>query len=103
MPSSSLVGVVWIGLAVAWSWTQGQYYVGEKDGVVVIYRGLDASLPGLDLSKAYESSNVELDRLSDFDARQVQDGIDAGSLDEARTTVEALAAKMTPADAESTG
>ena len=73
-----VVGLVWTGLALAWSWIQDQYYVGEQDGVVVIYRGLDASLPGFDLSKPYESSNVELDRLSDFDARQVQEGIDAG-------------------------
>ena len=98
-----VVGLVWTGLAVAWSWVQGQYYVGEQDGVVVIYRGLDASLPGFELSEPYESSNVELERLSDFDARQVADGIDAGSLDEARSTVEALAAKMTPADPETTG
>ena len=95
-----VVGLVWASLAVAWSWTQEQYYVGEEDGRVVIYRGLDASLPGLDLSEPYERTNVDLARLSDFDARQVRDGIDAGDLDEARTTVERLAAKMTPADTE---
>lgn len=96
-----VVGLVWAGLALAWSWVQDQYYVGEEDGVVVIYRGLDASLPGFDLSQPYETTNVELARLSDFDARQVSDGIDAGSLDEARTTVENLAAKMTPRDTAS--
>jgi hypothetical protein len=32
----------------------------------------------------------------------VRDGIDAGSLDDARSTVESLAARMTPADTEST-
>ena len=95
-----VVGLVWAGLAVAWSWTQKQYYVGEDQGRVVIYRGLDASLPGLDLSEPYERSNVDLARLSDFDARQVRDGIDAGSLDDARSTVESLAARMTPADTE---
>jgi protein phosphatase len=97
-----VVGLVWTGVALAWSWVQGQYYVGEQDGVVVIYRGLDASLPGFDLSKPYERTNVELARLSDFDARQVRDGIDAGNLDEARTTVENLAGKMS-ADSESSG
>ena len=50
-----VVGLIWAGLAVAWSWTQKQYYVGEQDGKVVIYRGLDASLPGLDLSEPYET------------------------------------------------
>jgi serine/threonine protein phosphatase PrpC len=97
-----VVGLLWAGLAVAWSWTQDQYYVGEEDGRVVIYRGLDASLPGLDLSEPYERSNVDLERLSDFDARQVREGIDAGSLDDARSTVESLAARMTPADTETT-
>jgi len=98
-----VIGLVWCALAVAWSWTQRQYYVGEADGRVVIFRGLDASLPGVDLSEPYERSNVDLARLSDFDARQVRAGIDAGSLDEARTTVESLAARMTPADTEDTG
>jgi PPM family protein phosphatase len=97
-----VVGIVWASLAVAWSWTQEQYYVGENDGRVVIYRGLDASLPGLDLSQPYETTNVDLARLSDFDARQVRDGIEAGSLDEARSTVESLAAKMAPTDPDST-
>jgi protein phosphatase len=97
-----VVGLVWSGLAVAWSWTQGQYYVGEEEGRVIIYRGLDASLPGLDLSEPYERSNVDLTRLSDFDARQVRDGIDAGSLEDARSTVERLAAKMRPAEPDST-
>ncbi|WP_372734419.1 PP2C family serine/threonine-protein phosphatase [Nocardioides sp.] len=91
-------GLAWAMGAAAWSWVNDQYYVGEDDGVVVIYRGLNASLPGIDLSQPYESTNVDLSRLSDFDARQVSDGIDAGSLDDARETVDTLAAKMTPED-----
>ena len=98
-----VIGLVWCGLAVAWSWSQGQYYVGEEEGRVVIYRGLDASLPGLDLSEPYERSNVDLARLSEFDARQVRDGIDAGSLDDARSAVESLAARMSPPDTETPG
>ena len=73
---------------MAWSWSQKQYYVGEDDGTVVIYRGVNASLPGFELSEPYETTNVELDRLSDFDAEKVREGIDAGSLDDARRTVE---------------
>ena len=45
-----IVGLVWVGLAAAWSWSQQQYYVGEEDGVVVIFRGVNASLPGVSLS-----------------------------------------------------
>jgi protein phosphatase len=89
-----LVGLVWIGLAAAWSWSQEQYFVGEDDGVVVIYRGLNADLPGIDLSSPYETTNVELERLSDFDADKVREGIDAGSLSDARNTVENLAERQ---------
>ncbi|MFC4785849.1 PP2C family protein-serine/threonine phosphatase [Nocardioides sp. MAHUQ-72] len=89
-----LVGLAWIGLAAAWSWSQQQYYVGEQDGTVVIFRGLNADLPGVSLSTPYETTNVELDRLSDFDAGKVREGIDTGSLDDARRAVDNLAAKQ---------
>jgi protein phosphatase len=94
-----VVGVLWLIGAGAWSWSQDQYYVGEHEGTVVIYRGIDASLPGIDLSHVFESSNVTLDRLCDFDAGEVRDGISASSLDDARDTVDNLAAKMTDAGA----
>jgi serine/threonine protein phosphatase PrpC len=94
-----VVGVLWLIGAGAWSWSQDQYYVGEDDGTVVIYRGLDASLPGIDLSHPFESSNVTLDRLCKFDAGEVRDGISASSLTDARKTVDDLAKQMTAAEA----
>src|SRR4051794_3764962 len=93
-----VVGVVWVLAAVAWSWSQDQFYVGEQDGTVVIYRGIDGSLPGVELSHPYETTNVTLDRLSDFEAQNVREGIDASSLADAHSTVESLASKMAPAD-----
>jgi serine/threonine protein phosphatase PrpC len=93
-----LVGIAWIGLAVAWSWSQKQYYVGEDDGTVVIFRGVNASLPGVELSQPYETTNVQLDRLPSFDAGKVREGIDASSLDAAHRTVDNLAKNMAPAD-----
>jgi protein phosphatase len=91
-----VVGVVWVAGAAAWSWSQQQYFVGDEDGTVVIYRGIDASLPGVDLSKPYETTNVTLDRLSDFEAENVREGIDATSLDDAHDKVANLAEKMSP-------
>ena len=91
-----VVGIVWVAAAAAWSWTQHQYYVGEQDGSVVIFRGVNADLPGLSLSTPYETTNVELDRLSDFDAGKVREGIDAGDLEDARKTVVNLAARQEP-------
>jgi len=85
------LGVVWILGAAAWSWTQQQYYVGEQDGVVTVFRGINADLPGLSLSQPYETTNVSLDRLSPYDASSVRQGIDADSLADAHRAVERLA------------
>jgi protein phosphatase len=91
-----VVGIVWVAAAAAWSWSQRQYFVGERNGEVVIFRGINGDLPGLSLSTPYETTNVELDRLSDFDAGKVREGIDAEDLDDARTTVDNLAARQDP-------
>ena len=95
-----VLGIAWIALAAAYSWSQQQYFVGEQDGTVVIFRGLNADLPGVSLSSPYETTDVRLDRLSDFDASKVREGIEAGSLDAARRAVDNLATKQT---ADSTG
>ena len=94
-----VIGVLWVIGAGAWSWSQDQYYVGEDGGTVVIFRGIDASLPGINLSHPFESTNVTLDRLCKFDAGEVRDGISASSLADARKTVDDLAKQMTPAEA----
>lgn len=92
-----LVGVVWVAAAAAWSWSQDQYFVGEDDGTVVIFRGLNTDLPGVPLSEPYEATDVELERLSDFDAGKVREGIEVASLDDARRAVDNLAARQAPA------
>src|SRR5215203_7136591 len=89
-----LLGLAWMVTAAAWSWSQHQYYVGEQDGVVTIFRGVQADLPGLDLSHAYETSNVQVDLLDTYSARSVEDGIGASSLDDAERTVQRLATRQ---------
>jgi len=91
-----VVGLAWIGVAAAYSWSQDQYYVGEVDGVVTIYRGVDVSAPGVDLSEPYESTSVTLDRLPDYVADGVRDGVAADDLDDARSIVESLADQQSP-------
>ena len=91
-----LVGIAWMAGAGAWSWSQHQYYVGDRDGVVTIFRGVQADLPGIDLSHPYETTNVRVDQLDPYTARSVQSGIGAGSLDEAERAVQHLAAHSKP-------
>ena len=87
-----VVGLLWVAGAAAFSWTQQQYYIGEYDGKVTIYRGVNADLPGVDLSSPYEVSDLEMTELSEYDRGQVEEGIGSGDLGSARTTVENLAA-----------
>lgn len=96
-----LVGLLWIGLAAAWSWSQHQYYVGEQDGVVVIYRGINQEIAGFALSEPYATSDVQLDRLSEVEADRVREGIPYESLDDARAKVEDLAARQSTDESRS--
>ena len=54
----AVVGVAWIAGAAAYSWSQQQFYVGDHDGTVTIFRGVDADIPGVSLSQPYETTNV---------------------------------------------
>jgi PPM family protein phosphatase len=94
-----LVGLAWMIGAAAWSWSQHQYYVGEQDGVVTIFRGVQADVPGIDLSHAYETTNIQVDQLDPSSARSVQQGLGAGSLFEAERTVQRLADNQVPTTA----
>ncbi len=95
-----VAGLAWIVVAAAWSWTQDQYYVGEVDGTVHIFRGIDFSLPGMELSEPYEATNVTLDRLPGYVADGVRSGVAADDLADARTIVESLAEQMSSGQAD---
>ena len=88
------LGLAWVVLAAGWSWSQQQFYVADHDGKVAIFRGIDADLPGISLSHAYEVSDVDLDRLSDIEAETVLEGIAVDDLDQARLTVDNYAANQ---------
>jgi serine/threonine protein phosphatase PrpC len=89
-----LLGLVWIGLAAAWSWTQAQYFVGEQDGAVVIYRGVNAELAGFALFEPYERSDVQLERLSEIESERIREGIAYDNLTDAVAKVQDLAARQ---------
>jgi PPM family protein phosphatase len=89
-----VVGVAWVGLAWAYSWSQDQYFVGEQDGSVVIFRGLNTELAGFALSEPYETTDVQLDRLSQIEADRIREGIAYDNLDDAEAKVQDLAARQ---------
>ncbi len=95
-----VIGLVWIAVAAAWSWSQRQYYVGEENGVVVIFRGIDADVPGLNLSEPYETSDVVVDQLPEGDANRVREGFGVRDLDAAEQAVRKLASMQDPGEAD---
>jgi PPM family protein phosphatase len=89
-----LLGIAWVALAAAWSWSQQQFYVGVSDQKVTIFRGLNAEVPGIDISHPYEVTDVDVANLSEIDAESVAEGIEVTDLDDARTTVDNYAARQ---------
>ena len=90
------VGVVIVLAALAWAvvasyqWTQTKFFVGEDDGQVVIYQGVQQNVGPFSLSTPYEDTGISLDDLPLFIQDSVRDTVPADSLDEARDIVERL-------------
>jgi PPM family protein phosphatase len=88
-----------IGLTLNWlyDWSQRQYYVGEQDGQVAIFQGLDGSIAGFDLSEVYETPepSLEVAALNEVWRDRVEQGIEADDLQDARTTVTNLRTTIT--------
>ncbi len=87
----ALIAVLTALIAIAgYKWTQNQYYVADSGQNVVIYRGIEADLPGVSLHHVVESGDLKLSDLPPYNARQVRDGISANSLADARGVVSRL-------------
>lgn len=69
-------------------WTQGQYYVGDADGAVAIYQGVEG------MSHVAETAGLRLDELTDFERKRVESGIHAESIADARQIVARLRASI---------
>ncbi|MDH6127624.1 protein phosphatase 2C domain-containing protein [Kitasatospora sp. GP82] len=85
-----LGGGGWFG----WQWTQGQYYIGADGEHVAVYRGVNQNLAGISLSSVYEQhGDVELKYLPPYQRNQVDQTIQAKSLDDAHEQVKRLGAQ----------
>lgn len=84
-----LVALV-VAARLAYGWTQDQYFVGESDGNVAIYRGVQANVPFVELESVYEVTEIKLTALPEFAQNRVQDGIESRGLQDARSDVQSL-------------
>jgi PPM family protein phosphatase len=98
-----VVGILAIGLGITKWWMQQQFYVGQHNGVVTIFRGINGDVLGYELSQPYQSTNLTVSQLADVDATAVTEGMDPGSLDDAKRTVASLYERQTVPGSESGG
>lgn len=87
---AALLALVVAVLTGGYLWSQQQYYVANDGPQVAIFRGVQMDLPGIELSKPYEVDDLKVDDLPPFNQRQVEDGIVADDLEDARRIVENL-------------
>ncbi|MFC6157916.1 PP2C family protein-serine/threonine phosphatase [Kribbella jiaozuonensis] len=85
-----VLGLIGGGGWFAYNWTQKQYYVGTDGDYVAIFKGVEADLPGLNLSKVYERQSLQVDKLPTYSREQVEGNIQADNLAGARSIVAEL-------------
>jgi serine/threonine protein phosphatase PrpC len=79
------------GVILAYQWTQAHYYVGNDNGTVAIYRGVQQSIGPISLSTVYKKTDIALDQLPAFNQQQVRATINAADLSLAKEIVDRLA------------
>ena len=75
---------------IAYTWTQRQYYVGSSGDNVAIFKGVDADLPGIELSTVFEVQTLQIDQLPTYRRNEVEATMPATSLADAHAIVTRL-------------
>ena len=95
MSTIAAIGLV-VGIsAYAYDWSQRQYFVAAENGQVVIFRGVDLTVPGLTLSQVDEVTDIKLQSLPDYQSQRIEAGISAANKAEARRIVSNLSVQVT--------
>jgi PPM family protein phosphatase len=73
-----------------WRYNQSQYYVGEQDGLVAIFRGTNQNLAGISMSSLIQRTNLSMSQLTSGDQASVAQTISQGSVNSAQLVVDQL-------------
>ncbi|MFC9917244.1 PP2C family protein-serine/threonine phosphatase [Agromyces binzhouensis] len=85
-----LVGAIVTVTALGYQWTQTRYYVGEYNGRVAIYQGIQQDLGPISLHRLHSETTVDIADLKAYDQQRVEQTITAGTLEEAARIVDRL-------------
>jgi len=89
------IGLIVLGIAAflffGYRWTQTHYYVGENNGTVAIFQGVQQSIGPIPLSSVYQQTTIKVDDLPSFTRDSVETTINATDLEQARAIIDRLA------------
>ncbi len=85
-----IVGILATALTAGYQWTQTRYYVGEVDGQVAIYQGVQQGVGPFSLSNVYQETDIDLMQLTPFSRSAVEQTISAVDLIDALAIIERL-------------
>jgi serine/threonine protein phosphatase PrpC len=88
-----LVVLLGAGAYGAWWYNQRQYFVGQQDGFVSIFRGTNQSIAGISLSSLVNRSSLPLSELGTSDQGAIGQTISQSSLTDAKALVASLQAQ----------
>jgi len=85
-----LIGAIVTTFVVGYQWTQTRYYVGESNGRVAIFQGIQQDLGPISLHELHTETTVDVADLRTYDQQRVEQTISAGSFSEAFRIVQRL-------------
>ena len=84
---------------IAYDWSQKQYFVATDNGMVTIFRGVQAEIPGVKLQHVDAVTSINISSLPEFRRKQVEAGIEASNRADAQGIVDNLDQFVTPVPA----
>jgi len=85
-----LVGAIVAAFLLGYQWTQTRFYVGESNGRVAIYQGIQQDLGPISLHELHTETTIDVADLRTYDQQRVEQTISAGSFSEAFRIVQRL-------------
>ena len=84
------IGAIVAAVALGYQFTQSRYFVGEIDGNVAIFQGVQQDIGPISLSHVYEETDIRLTDLPLYARDSIEATISADSLADAQRIVEQL-------------
>lgn len=79
-----VLGLLVVAGTVFRGWAQQQYYVGDDDGDVVVFRGLSVEVPWISPREVAATTGLRVEDLQDVEARAVRAGIPVAGVEAGR-------------------